>query len=117
MCYELATSSVQERLVLPNPPRRRPRGYPQLTLIGSLIAPHVVQPDGSFQDANGKAAAPWGGPTVKFAKLAIAEAVKGSKENAECSNRGLCDYTTGLCKCFQGYTDFDCSIQHALGPR
>ena len=74
------------------------------------------QPDGSFQDANGKAAAPWGGPTVKFAKLSIAEAVKGTKENAECSNRGMCDYSTGLCKCFQGYTDFDCSIQHALGP-
>lgn len=44
----------------------------------------------------------------------IAETVKGNKENVVCSNRGLCDYATGICKCFNGYTDFDCSVQNAL---
>jgi hypothetical protein len=38
----------------------------------------------------------------------------GNKENVMCSNRGLCDYSTGLCKCFAGFTDFDCSVQNAL---
>ena len=35
--------------------------------------------------------------------IPVAEAVKGTKENAECSNRGLCDYDTGLCECFPGF--------------
>lgn len=32
---------------------------------------------------------------------------------SECSNRGLCD-ENGLCKCFDGYTGNDCSIQSIL---
>jgi len=40
--------------------------------------------------------------------------VEGTQENAVCSNRGLCDYDSGLCKCFNGFTDEDCSVQNAL---
>lgn len=46
--------------------------------------------------------------------LFITEARQGTQENSECSNRGLCDYDTGLCKCFNGFTDDDCSVQNAL---
>ena len=33
---------------------------------------------------------------------------------SECSNRGLCDTEKGVCKCFNGYTGNDCSIQNVL---
>jgi len=39
---------------------------------------------------------------------------KGTTENSVCSGRGLCDTTSGLCKCFKGYTMDNCSRQNAL---
>lgn len=33
---------------------------------------------------------------------------------AQCSNRGICDTTSGLCKCFSGYTNDNCDTQSTL---
>jgi len=44
----------------------------------------------------------------------VSSSVVGTKEAAECSNRGSCDGETGECKCFAGHTDEDCSIQSSL---
>ena len=30
--------------------------------------------------------------------------MKGTKENAECSNRGVCDYEAGQCQCISGFS-------------
>jgi len=33
---------------------------------------------------------------------------------AECSNRGICDYTSGTCTCFSGYSSDACQVQNSL---
>eukprot|EP01029_Cantina_marsupialis_P010281 TRINITY_DN2340_c0_g1_i1.p1 TRINITY_DN2340_c0_g1~~TRINITY_DN2340_c0_g1_i1.p1 ORF type:complete len:416 (-),score=124.06 TRINITY_DN2340_c0_g1_i1:98-1294(-) len=38
----------------------------------------------------------------------------GTKEAITCSGRGLCDYTTGQCTCFRGYTGVSCDDQSVL---
>jgi len=39
---------------------------------------------------------------------------KGNDQGRDCSGRGICDYDTGSCKCFKGYTTRDCSAIEAL---
>jgi len=46
--------------------------------------------------------------------VVVLEVQKGTTDNAVCSNRGSCDYSTGTCKCFQGFTRHDCSLQNVL---
>lgn len=38
----------------------------------------------------------------------------GNSEGRDCSGRGVCDYTTGVCQCFPGYTQKDCGTVEAL---
>jgi len=33
---------------------------------------------------------------------------------AACSNRGICNYDTGVCQCFPGYTSDACNVQNSL---
>lgn len=39
---------------------------------------------------------------------------KGTMEANECSGRGICDQTSGLCNCFKSFMGHDCSLQNSL---
>jgi len=50
---------------------------------------------------------------VASATMTLSHHGTGTMENVECSDRGLCG-EDGTCKCFQGYTGDDCSVQKAI---
>jgi len=60
------------------------------------------------------------GATVSFGYTASHDLMpvyvdtSGTTESIVCSGRGLCDETKGECKCFHGYSWFDCGKQEAL---
>jgi len=39
---------------------------------------------------------------------------EGAANGRDCSGRGLCDYTTGTCECFSGFTGVACATTEAL---
>jgi len=41
-------------------------------------------------------------------------AVAGNLCHVDCANRGICDYSTGLCDCFDGFYGVACTLQSEL---
>jgi len=56
-----------------------------------------------------------GGADTAIAVYQFAPATTGNYVYvSQCSNRGSCDAESGLCTCFKGYTEDDCSTQSSL---
>jgi hypothetical protein len=49
-----------------------------------------------------------------YFKAATYEITRGTTESSECSGRGLCDGSAGICDCFKGYHGEACSKQTVL---
>ncbi|RLN44517.1 hypothetical protein BBJ28_00010794 [Nothophytophthora sp. Chile5] len=48
-----------------------------------------------------------GALTLAISVDGVAGSVQGTKEEAECSNRGICNHLTGVCRCAYGFTSSD----------
>jgi len=51
---------------------------------------------------------------VSDVSIAVSIHQEAQSNMYECSRRGKCDYDAGICECFDGFTDEDCSVQSSL---
>lgn len=47
-----------------------------------------------------------------WSKAWVKEEVQGTKEDVECSNRGVCDHATGRCDCYAGFASSDGTLDN-----
>ena len=95
-----ALTTIESVLVyFEDPTVVNPASAPLCTTAGTRFLVEFLSPTGDV-------------PNIQVTKDSIAildqkETVKGTKEYAPCSNRGLCDYESGLCTCVVGFVSSD----------
>nr|AIG55691.1 secreted protein [Thraustotheca clavata] len=77
------------------------------TILGNTITVEFTQDFSDVPSLVGNAAQLTLSTAGVQPKLTIVTTVQGTKENAYCSNRGVCDRTSGICTCFTNYFSSD----------
>jgi hypothetical protein len=72
---------------------------PSLSGSNALLQDRI---NGNAQDGSGSLVFATGGETLQGEA-----SVKGTRENAFCSNHGICDFATGVCTCHANYGGSD----------
>jgi len=80
-----------------------------LNAAGNDVTPNLPEYLVTVQDLN--AHREWNVNDGDVSKLFISET---TDQLAVCSKRGLCDYDTGMCDCFSGYSGIRCDDQNAI---
>merc|ERR1712195_88128 len=73
-----------------------------------FVVKTVTSPTVAVLTGTGMTAATYNTGTIK---ATFSMAAKGNLCHVECSNRGLCDYGKGECKCFDGWKGAACTSQ------
>jgi hypothetical protein len=78
------------------------------------LAPAVITVDRNFGGKSTDGASV-SGATDNFYVLTTATPATGTYTYvSQCSGRGLCDFGSGICQCFKGYTNDNCDTQNIL---
>jgi hypothetical protein len=77
----------------------------RLWLVSAGHCPTGDDPETDVDETNCQSVAAPGSQAVGAA---------GNRCYVECSNRGVCNYKTGVCKCFLGYAGFACQSRDVL---
>ncbi|OQR80731.1 tenascin-like protein [Achlya hypogyna] len=77
------------------------------TILGNAITIEFTQDFGNLPSLIGNGALLTLSTAGVSPRLTVVTTVEGTKENVYCSNRGLCDRTSGVCTCFTNYFSSD----------
>lgn len=116
-CFENYDGIACERTICPNDCNGRGTCYTQKLLATEAGATYSAPWDatkhvGCICDAG------YRGPDCSLQECPSGPDVLkgyGNEVGRDCSGRGICDYQTGICKCFQGYFGTMCQSQTVLG--
>ncbi|KAG5191524.1 sexually induced protein 3 [Tribonema minus] len=118
-CYEGYEGIACERTVCPNNCSGNGFCYTQQQLVDDLAGSNIeyTQPWDAQKHVGCKCDPGYRGPDCSLRECPTGPdqmGGSGAAQGRDCSGRGICDYTSGLCKCFHGFFGTKCEQQTIL---